>query len=32
LLDDVRSSDPVRRKKAEELAKKDLRIGSFGNS
>jgi hypothetical protein len=32
LLDDVRSSDQVRRKKAEDLAKKDLGIGSFLNS
>jgi hypothetical protein len=32
LLDDVRSSDPTRRRKAEELAKRDLGIGSFGNS
>ena len=32
LLDDVRSPDQIRRKRAEESAKKDLGIGSFGNS
>ena len=32
LLDDVRSPDQIRRKRAEDSAKKDLGIGSFGNS